>query len=72
MSSFLDKKDLNFDHATHIVAILYCHYTFLILKISEDKATPSFACHYKKTTCKTALKNIFFDVFKADFDSVKK
>ena len=61
---FKRKKALYFDKATHLVARLFCHYTFLFLTFSRSEMSSDLPCHYKKTTHLKTDKNIFLEPFK--------
>jgi len=58
------KKALDFDKATYLVAMLFCHYTFLFLTFSTSELHSDLPCHYKKTTHSKVDKNIFFAAIK--------
>jgi hypothetical protein len=56
---FTRKKVLYFYKATYLVAILFCHYSFLFLTFSKSEMGSDLPCHYKKTMPFKPEKNIF-------------
>jgi len=56
---FSRKKVLYFQQATHLVAILFCHYIFLFLTFSGSAMGSDLPCHYKKQPGKSIQKTFF-------------